>query len=97
MVSELLRKLAAEEPDEATIVKYPHARAFARFLTADVADEETAAGLSELPVLLFQAMGFVMRSGIAARGFNHGWTRIHTDPVLWCVVPSDPHERGNHE
>ena len=72
-------------------------RAFARFLTADVGDEETAAGLSELPVLLYQAMGFVMRSGIAARGFNHGLTRIHTDPVLWCVVPSDPHERGNHE
>ena len=59
-------------------------RAFARFLTADVADiadEETAAGLSELPVLLFQALGFVMLSRIAPRGGNHGWTRIHTDEL----------------
>ena len=48
---------------------------------ADVADEEAATVLSELPGLLFQAIGFVMRSRIAPRGGNHGWTRIHTDKV----------------
>jgi len=50
---------------------------------ADVADEEAAVSLSELPDLLFQAMGYVMRSRIAPRGGNHRWTRIHTDPVPW--------------
>ena len=71
-------------------------RAFARFLTADVADgadEETAAGLSELPVLLFQALGFVMLSRIAPRVGNHGWTRIHTDELGGRVaegVSDDP-------
>ncbi len=32
---------------------------------------------------LFQAMGFVTGSRIAPLGGNHGWTRIHTDPVPW--------------
>ena len=60
------------------------------FLTADfadLADEEAAVSLSDLPGLLFQAIGFVMDSGIAPRGGNHGWTRIHTDPVLWSFGP----------
>jgi len=48
---------------------------------ADVAEEEWAVSLSELPDLLFQAMGFVMRSRIAPRGVDHGWTRIYTDTV----------------
>ena len=51
----------------------------ARFLTADGADGETVVGLSDLPALLFQAMGFLMCSGVAPRGGNHGWTRIDTD------------------
>ena len=50
---------------------------------ADLADEEATAVPSELPALLFQAMGFVTRFRIAPRGGNHGWTRIHTDPVPW--------------
>jgi len=32
---------------------------------------------------LVQAMGFVTGSRIAPLGGNHGWTRIHTDPVPW--------------
>ena len=48
---------------------------------ADVADEEATTGLTELPDLLFQATRFVMRSRIAPCGFNHGWTRIHTDEL----------------
>jgi len=59
---------------------------------ADDADEEATVSLSELPDLLFQAMGFVNRARIAPRGVNHGWTRIYTgelgDPP-WQVVRGD--------
>ena len=54
---------------------------------ADVADEQVAEGLADLPDLLFHARVILTRSRIAPRGGNHRWTRIHTDPVPWSSGP----------
>ena len=61
-------------------IAFPNGSAALTADFADVADEQVAEGLADL---LFQAMGYVMRSRIAPQGGNHGWTRIHPDPVPW--------------
>ena len=52
-------------------------------------------GLSDLPALLFQPMGFVMCSVVAPRGGDHRWTNRHGKTRFVCSRgPASPDDAG---